>query len=234
MPKFVRRTILGNIPDSPYYNEREFVGSGGYYKGRESEFECVNGGMARGCELAEEPLTWFKASDDKPKTECRNPMFKRVGYGNAIEWWNETNYDKTTNHNEARLGDWILYGKGWGWNDEYQAYLGHVRIIEAIEDDFFICSGANETGGYRFDIKVPRENGSGDELNGLIGYIHNPYLSEEEETDFDKIINDLNKSLTKVKTELGTLKEEVKKKDSIIKADKEAFKEVVDICNEKL
>lgn len=198
MPEFVRRVGGGDLNTNDYYNLPTYVGAGGYYKNN-NNYECVNYAIARSCELAEEKITYYDRNGLNEKRDyCRIPFNKsRSGYGHAKQWWNDTAWDKTTNPNQARLGDIIVYGSGWG-----NGY-GHVRIIEAIEKDYFICSGGNEgiNGEViktKFDIKVNKQEGSGDSLKGLVGYIHNPFLSEV--TDYKSKYEDLKLKLDEIRS----------------------------------
>lgn len=199
MPPFVRRTILGNIPNSPYYNEDTFVGQGGHYKDNKW-YQCMNGMVGRECELAEEKITYFPSIKEKPE-DVKYQFCNRSGYPNAIELWNKILWNKTTKASEVKLGDVVMYGTGYGWDKVNKQYLGHVRVIEAIEDDYFICSGANEDskGNFRFDIKIPKQDGSGDKLEGLIGYAHNPYLTESKDKDYKKLYLEAQAKLDKIK-----------------------------------
>ena len=194
MPNFVRRIGNADFNTNPYYNDRQYVGSGGYYKGN-TKYQCVNYCIGRTCELAETRATYF-GSDSKPS----KTMFIRKGYGNAKEWWNETLWDKTTNPNDVRLGDVVVYGTNWG-----NGY-GHCRIVEAIENDYFICSGGNEDGKgtCKFNIKINKEVGGGSNGKGLMGYIHNPHLTfnkEEKPTsvDYEKLYKELRKKVDNFK-----------------------------------
>lgn len=170
MPPFVKRSILGNIPMNDYYNKSIYCGIYPYNCGIKRE--CALYAICRTAEIAEEPVTAY--SNISSRNNIRMPMFTRNGYGNAIQWWNDTLWPKTTKHSEAKPGDIVIYGSDWG------AGNGHVRIIEAMDDDYFYCSGGNEDneGNYFFNIKVKREDGSGDNLTGLVGFIHNPYITD--------------------------------------------------------
>ena len=204
MPKFVKRSGCLDLNSNKYFNEATYVGAGGYYKNN-SSYECVNYAMGRTCELAEEKCTYYDRNGlHEKRSDCRIPFNKsRSGYGHAKEWWNDTAWEKTTDPNQAKLGDIIVYGSGWG-----NGY-GHVRIIEAIEKDYFICSGGIEisngvTVKSKFDIKVKKTQGSGDALTGLVGYIHNPFLDEEKENDYKEAYFNLKK---KYDTLAGKIKE---------------------------
>lgn len=174
MPKFVRRTILGDIPRNDYYNLPTFVGSGGYYNGN-NNYQCVNYAVGRGSEIAEAKIVYFPSQGDT-KESCVYPAFKRVGYGNAAEMWNDTLWRKTIYADEVKRGDWVIYGSGWGYG------CGHIRVVEDIEDNCFVCSGGNEDGNHscKFNIRINKLNGGGDGATGLVGYIHNPYITDEE------------------------------------------------------
>ena len=71
-----------------------------------------------------------------------------------------------------------------------------------MDKDYFYCSGGNEeTGKTGFFIRVKRVDGSGDALTGLVGYIHNPFLTDnepvlkEDEPDYKQMYFDLLGSL---------------------------------------
>ena len=76
----------------------------------------------------------------------------------------------------------MCYGCSWGGG------YGHVRIIEAIDDNYFYCSGGNEDGNglIKYNIKISKQNGGS--ANGLMGYIHNPFLTELEPPTSNKDI----------------------------------------------
>lgn len=176
--KFVRRYILGNVPNNPYFNEKTFVGFDGYYKNN-PYYQCANWYAGRTCEIAERKCFWykFKEHDERLENEspsdCEIPAFLvRSGYPTSCEIYKLTNWPKTTKQSEARLGDAVCYGTDWG-----KGY-GHVRIIEAMDDKFFYCSGGNEDckGTVKFDIKIKREDGGGECATGLMGFVHNPFL----------------------------------------------------------
>lgn len=201
MPKFIRRIGGADLNTNPYYNERKNVGTTGYYNNN-PYYQCVNGCVARQSEIAERNMLNLKASGNLPAINVKEPMFKRKGYGNAIEWWKDINWEKTTKASEVRLGDVVMYGENWGWDKVSQKWCGHVRTIEAITDEYFICSGANENGkgNFRFDVKIPKQDGSGDQLKDLIGYAHNPYITNEkpiEEVDYKPLYLDLKKKVDK-------------------------------------
>lgn len=180
MPKFVKRTILGNIPTNDFYNKSIYCGKYPYNSGYKRQ--CSLYAICRTAEISEEPITAYK--DISSRNNIRKPIFTRNGYGDAIEWWGDTLWEKTTKHSEARLGDIIVYGNGWGNG------CGHVRIIEDMDDNYFYCSGGNEDnkGTYKFNIKVARQDGSGDTLNGLVGYIHNPFITDSKlDTDYKSL-----------------------------------------------
>ena len=183
MPKFVRRIGGADLNTNPYYNDPKYVGNGGYFKGNKS-YQCVNYAIGRTCEIAEERATYFGTDTTPPK-----PMFNRKGYGNALSWIADTKWEHTTDYNEARLGDVIVYGASWGMG------YGHVRIIEAIENDYFICSGGNEDGkgSCKFSISVPKNQ------KGIIGFIHNPYITEEKTKDYKKLYLEAQKKLDRIK-----------------------------------
>ena len=223
MPQFIRRKGANDLEINPYYNDPKYVGKGGYYKDNPSYY-CVNW-IGRVCEISETRVTYF--GDDEPP---QNTMFNRKGYGDACEWYTRTLWNKTTKANEVKVGDVVCYGTAWG-----NGY-GHIRVVEGIYDDYLICSGANEDGkgSVRFDIRIDKNDGGGDNATGLMGYIHNPHITNEQTTDFDKIINDLTNSLSGIKSELTNLKIEGQRKDEIIKADKEAFKEIEKKAKDRL
>lgn len=196
MPEHIRRIGGADLDNNPYYNKDKFVGKGIRYKNNKN-FQCIMGYVARACEVAEAKITYYTSLGETEK-DCKYPLCKnRAGYGNAVELWNDTAWDKTTNPNQARLGDGIVYGKNWGNG------FGHIRTIEAIYDDYFICSGANEDGkgNFKFDIKVPKQVGSGDKLVNLVGYVHNPFITNqiENKVDYEKLYKELRKKVDNFK-----------------------------------
>lgn len=182
MPKFTRRNGGADFKTNPYYNDPKYCGK--YPFKSLNVIQCALYAICRTGEIAETPVTAYNNISNR--NDILKPIFTRNGYGDAIEWWNDTLWPKTTNHNEAKLGDIIVYGSGWGgWNSSKNRYYGHVRIIEAMDNSYFYCSGGRETdtGKCAFNIKVPRQNGSGDKLSGLVGYIHNPFITTNNVTD---------------------------------------------------
>ena len=201
MPKFVRRTILGNIPTNEYYNKNIYCGK--YPYNTPYIRDCTLYAITRSAEIAEEQITAYDKYSNR--SDVRMPMFTRNGYGDAIEWWNDTLWNKTIKHSEAKLGDIIVYGTGWGYSASKNKYYGHVRVIEAMDDNYFYCSGGNEDnkGTYKFNIKVPRSDGSGDALSGLVGFIHNPYITDTEEVDYKALYEAEHEKVLKIKEIVG-------------------------------
>lgn len=191
MPEFVRRVGFADKYTNPYYNEPQYVGKTGGVISCGGDYECVNFCIGRSCELAETEICYWSWA--KHKDEILYPIFNRSGYGNAIEFV-YTNWDKTTKGAEVRLGDILIYGTSWGYGE------GHVRVVEAIDNDYLILSGGNEDGKgeVKFDIrqKIVDTNPNG---TGLLYYVHNPYLTfnqsqvSEEENEYKKLYEDLRK-----------------------------------------
>ena len=183
MPKFTRRNGGADLTTNFYYNDPKYCGI--YPISSVSIIQCALYAICRTGEIAETPVTAYNNISNR--SSILKPIFTRNGYGDAIEWWNDTLWEKTTNHKEAKLGDIIVYGSGWGgWNATKNRYYGHVRIIEAMDDNYFYCSGGNESNGKcAFNIKVARKNGSGNSLSGLVGYIHNPFITTNEVDEVD-------------------------------------------------
>ena len=175
MPEFTRRAGSADFNTNPYYNDPKYCGI--YPFKSMKVIQCALYAICRTGEIAETPVTAYK--NISKRADILKPIFTRNGYGDAIEWWNDTLWEKTTSHKEAKLGDIIVYGSGWGgWNTAANRYYGHVRVIEAMDDNYFYCSGGNESNGKcAFNIKVPRKDGSGDKLSGLVGFIHNPFIT---------------------------------------------------------
>lgn len=201
MPKFVKRTILGNIPTNEYYNKNIYCGI--YPYNTPYLKDCTLYAICRSAEISEKQITAY--NNISKREDIENPIFVRNGYGNAIEWWNDTIWDKTIKQSEARLGDIIIYGTGWGYSKAENRYYGHVRVIEAMDNNYFYCSGGNEDGkgSYRFNIKIPRVNGTGDALSGLIGYIHNPNITTEEEVDYKSLYEEEHNKVIQIKQIVG-------------------------------
>lgn len=196
MPKFTRRVGGADLMTNPYYNDSKYCGVIPYTSNTIKQ--CAWWCICRTGEIAEELVTYY--NNISTKDQCRKPIFKRSGYGNAKEWWNDTLWEKTTRHDEARLGDIIVYGKGWGGG------YGHVRIIEFIDENYFYCSGGNEDGKgtIKYNIKVARKNGNGD--TDLIGFIHNPFLDENNDPTESKEEVDYKTLYEKEKSKLDRIK----------------------------
>ena len=150
-----------NMLSSPFYNEAKYVGKGGFYKGN-SNYQCVNYAIGRTCEIANREVCYYNGISTKDQIE--KPLMNRSGYGNAKNWLNDTLWEKGS---EARIGAIMVYGKNWG------SGLGHVRVVEKIEDDKIFYSAGNESGEMAFKwISKPTIT-----ANGFLGYIYNPYVS---------------------------------------------------------
>lgn len=204
MPPFIERIGYRDFETNEYYNKLEFVGETGYYKGRQRFYQCVNLAAGRAAEIAETFICYFKHGFVK-KEDIKYPMFNRYGYGTAINWWKDTLWPKTTKASEVRVGDIVVYGQGWGFNKETKQYDGHVRVVERISDNILYLAGANEDGKgqIKYGIVQVKADGSGDKLTGLIGYIHNPYITREEkpkeEVDYKKLYIEAKTKLDKIK-----------------------------------
>lgn len=159
----------------PYFNEAIYVGRGGFYKGN-GNYQCVNYAIGRSCEIAQKPICYF--SGITTKSQIEKPMMNRSGYGNAINWWNDTLWQKGS---EPRLGAVMVYGSSYGGG------YGHVRVVEQIENGRIFYSGANESRRLAFKwIDMPTVSQS-----GFLGYIYNPFT----ETDSEAIISQLRTEL---------------------------------------
>lgn len=149
--------------ENDFYNEAVFVGKGGYYKGN-TNYQCVNYAIGRSTELSNKAITYY--SGISKKEDIEKPLMNRSGYGNAIDWLNDTLWEKGT---EPKLGAIMVYGSNYG------SGLGHVRIVEKIEGNKLFISGANENKSMAFKwINIPSITS-----NGFLGYIYNPYVKEE-------------------------------------------------------
>lgn len=162
-----------------FFNEAKYVGKGGYYKGN-ANYQCVNYAIGRSCEIAGKPVCYY--SGISTKAQIDKPMMNRSGYGNAVNWWNDTLWSKGS---DPRLGAIMVYGKNYGGG------YGHVRIVEKIEDGRIFYSGGNESRRMAFNwIDIPKVS-----ANNFLGYIYNPYA----ETEYEAIIGDLRAEMEKYK-----------------------------------
>lgn len=162
-----------------FFNEAKYVGKGGYYKGN-ANYQCVNYAIGRSCEIAGKPVCYF--SGISQKSQIDKPMMNRSGYGNAVNWWSDTLWQKGS---DPRLGAIMVYGKNYGGG------YGHVRIVEKIEDGRIFYSGGNESRRMAFNwIDIPKVS-----ANNFLGYIYNPYA----ETEYEAIISDLRAEMEKYK-----------------------------------
>ena len=178
MPQFTRRVGGADLKSNIYYNEPIYCGK--YPFATTKLIQCALWAICRTGEISEQPITAYNGISNR--TDILKPIFSRNGYGNAKEWWNDTLWEKTTKADEVKLGDIVCYGSAWGGG------YGHVRIIEAIDDNYFYCSGGNEDGNglIKYNIKIAKQNGGS--ANGLMGYIHNPFLSDLNHPTSDKDI----------------------------------------------
>lgn len=173
MPEFTRRVGGADLKTNPYYNDPKYCG---IYPFATSYIDCVLWAICRSGEIAEQPITAYNGISNR--SDILKPIFKRNGYGHAKYWWDDAIWEKTIKADEVKLGDIVCYGSSWGGG------YGHVRIVEAIDDNFFYCSGANEDGkgslnSIRYNIKIAKLNGGSS--TGLMGYIHNPFISSSQD-----------------------------------------------------
>lgn len=163
----IKRTSITNptsMYTSEFYNEPKYCGKTGYFNGRyKNGYQCVNYAVSRSCEIACKPVCYYSGTSTKDDIE--KPMFKRYGYGNAVEWLNDTLWEKGT---EPKVGAIMVYGKAYGGG------YGHVRVVEAIENGKIVYSGANESNLMAFKtLDIPSISST-----GFMGYIYNPYVTE--------------------------------------------------------
>ena len=149
---------------SDYYNQAKYCGKTGYFNGRyKNGYQCVNYAVSRSCEIAQRPCCYY--SGISTKEDIEKPMFKRSGYGNAVEWLNDTLWETGT---EPKVGAIMVYGKAYGGG------YGHVRVVEAINGNTITYSGANESNLMAFKTLSKPSISS----TGFLGYIYNPFVSE--------------------------------------------------------
>ena len=162
---------------SEYYNNKKYCGSTGYFNGRyKNGYQCVNYAVSRSCEIAQRPCCYYSGTSEKKDIE--KPMFNRYGYGNAVEWLNDTLWEKGTT---PKVGAIMVYGKAYG-----NGY-GHVRVIEDIVDGKIVYSGANESNAMAFKtLSIPSIT-----TTGFLGYIYNPYV-DTTDSSLIKIEKDSN------------------------------------------
>ena len=175
----------------PFFNEAKYVGKGGYYKGN-GNYQCVNYAIGRSCEIAQKPICYYSGISTKAQIE--KPMMNRSGYGNAVNWWSDTLWQKGY---EAKVGAVMVYGAGYGGG------YGHVRIVEKIEDGRIFYSAANESRRLAFKwIDMPKVS-----ANNFLGYIYNPNIQ-----DYDQLLIE-NASL---KAEISRLSSEKQQAEELL------------------
>ena len=54
-----------------------------------------------------------------------------------------------------------------------------------------------------FNNKIPRADGPGDALSGLVGFIHNPYITDTEEIDYKALYEAEHEKVLKIKEIVG-------------------------------
>lgn len=172
MPKFIERIGGADLKTNPYYQDAKWIGNPSNRYGT-SYYQCVYWAYQRTQEIAETRCTYLTGVGET-RSLCPKPMFKGSGFANAKDWYRNAIWDKSVNN--PRVGDIVCYGSSWGGG------AGHVRIVERIENNYMILSGANESfnGGVKFGIKVPITEGGGENASGLQGYIHNPFITIDE------------------------------------------------------
>ncbi len=163
----IRRTSITSptsMYTSDYYNQPKYCGKTGYFNGRyKNGYQCVNYAVSRSCEIAQRPCCYY--SGISTKEDIEKPMFKRSGYGNAVEWMNDTLWETGA---EPKVGAIMVYGKAYG-----NGY-GHVRVVEAINGNTISYSGANESNLMAFKTLTKPSISA----TGFLGYIYNPYVTE--------------------------------------------------------
>lgn len=179
MPKFMERAGGADLLTNPYYNDVKWCCTRGY-KLLGSAFQCTDWAFLRTQEIAECRCTYLWRQGEKADI-CTNPIFPNGGYPAAKYWYANSVWPKSVDN--PRVGDIVCYGSSWG------AGHGHVRIIERIENNYMYLSGGNENykGGAKFGIKAPITIGGGVNSVGLQGYIHNPFITNDnpvEEPDY--------------------------------------------------
>lgn len=151
-----------NIATDPYYNEAKYVGRGGYCNGN-TNYQCVNFAVGETTRLAGRAVCYY--SGISTKADITRPMFNRSGYGNAVNWWNDTLWPKGT---EPKPGAIMVYGSNYGGG------YGHVRVVEKVEGGKVFYAAANESRRMAFAwINAPKVT-----ANGFLGYIYNPFIEE--------------------------------------------------------
>lgn len=179
MPKYIERIGGADLSSNPYYQNVKWIGNPANRYGT-SYYQCTYWGYQRTQEIAEIRCTYLTGVGET-RDICPKPMFKGSGFANAKDWYKNAIWDKTTKASEVRVGDIVCYGSSWGGG------AGHVRIVERIEGNYMILSGANENykGGVKFGIRVPITEGGGENASGLQGYIHNPFITFDEKPQED-------------------------------------------------
>lgn len=173
----VAENVPSDMRTDPFYNAARYVGKGGYYKGN-TNYQCVNYAIGRTCEISGKAVCYYSGISTKAQIE--KPMMNRGGYGNAVNWWTDTLWEKGT---EAKVGAVMVYGKNWGGG------YGHVRIVEKVDGDRIFYSAGNEYRSMAFNwIDKPKIS-----ANGFLGYIYNPFV--DTDAAYEAIIGDLRAQL---------------------------------------
>lgn len=170
----------GDLKTNPYYNDPKWCWELGC-KARGVNYQCTEFVFQRAQEDCEKRIVYF-ASGYETKDICPKPLFNQSGYHSAYLWYKDAIWPKTTKGSEARVGDIVTYGTGWGKGQ------GHVRYIERIEGNYMYLSGGNENyqGGGTFNIKQIIADGGGEDATGLQGYIHNALLDDNADLFINK------------------------------------------------
>lgn len=165
--------------NSDYFNKPTFVGSGGYYKGNKN-YQCANFGMGIVSYVLKAKCTYYTSLGETKKS-CDYQMFKRAGYGNAKDWWNDTLWDKGSTPKPFSI---MVYGSNWGGG------YGHIRFVQEVKNDTLIICGGNEDnrGGVIFDKEIKKPQIKEKEF---LGYIYLPIESEDKLKELvEKFIED--------------------------------------------
>lgn len=149
--------------NSTYYNDSKYAGRKPFSTYYGVDYQCVDYAVQRSCEIAGKAVCYYSGISTKDQIE--KPLMNRSGYGNAIEWINDTLWEKGKT---PKLGAIIVYGSSYG------SGLGHVRVVEGINGNTITYSAANENGKMAFGtINTP--TWSSWSSTSFQGYIYNPY-----------------------------------------------------------
>lgn len=165
---------MGNS-SSPFNNSYYCSASGHYNDHTVNTYQCTYYAIARSGEIAGEPVTTYA---NYPSSPCYR-IFNRTGFGDAENWYDDARtkgtWQTSSDYTRPKLGALVIFSSG-GWG----IAGGHVMVVETINGSYI---GMSENQGCFGRANFLRTWHVSELLNhGFIGYIYNPYISEEPST----------------------------------------------------